>query len=151
MKALTISQPYASLIASGEKFVENRRWSTNYRGPLAIHAGKGTQYLDKSELASYPTGAIIAVCRMVACVSLEQVRIEGPVDVPLAGTSTTWKDIYEHEHTEGPFCWILDRIVRVSEYPIKGAQGLWTAPTQGLYERRPDTPRVPKKLDPMLF
>lgn len=41
MKALTISQPYASLIARGEKFVENRRWPTPYRGPLAIHAGKG--------------------------------------------------------------------------------------------------------------
>jgi len=51
MKALTISQPYASLIASGEKWVENRSWPTGYRGPLAIHAGKGTQYLDRRELA----------------------------------------------------------------------------------------------------
>jgi len=50
MKALTISQPYASLIASGEKWVENRTWATRYRGPLAIHAGRGTQYLSRDEL-----------------------------------------------------------------------------------------------------
>lgn len=43
VKALTISQPFAKLIADGEKFVENRGWPTHYRGRLAIHAGLGTQ------------------------------------------------------------------------------------------------------------
>ena len=46
MKALTVSQPYASMIGP-EKWVENRRWYTPYRGRLAIHAGKGTQYLTR--------------------------------------------------------------------------------------------------------
>lgn len=40
MKALTIRQPWASLIALGVKTIETRSWSTSYRGPLAIHAGK---------------------------------------------------------------------------------------------------------------
>jgi len=40
MKALTIRQPWASLIAAGVKTIETRSWSTSYRGPLAIHAGK---------------------------------------------------------------------------------------------------------------
>lgn len=40
MKALTIRQPWASLIAAGVKTIETRSWSTRYRGPLAIHAGK---------------------------------------------------------------------------------------------------------------
>ncbi len=40
MKALTISQPWASLIAEGVKTIETRSRSTKYRGPLAIHAGK---------------------------------------------------------------------------------------------------------------
>lgn len=40
MKALTIRQPWASLIAHGVKTIETRSWSTEYRGPLAIHAGK---------------------------------------------------------------------------------------------------------------
>ncbi len=42
MKALTLHQPWASLIACGRKRIETRSWKTDYRGPLAIHAGKGT-------------------------------------------------------------------------------------------------------------
>ncbi len=40
MRALTIRQPWAWAITCGLKRVENRTWSTNYRGPLLIHAGK---------------------------------------------------------------------------------------------------------------
>jgi hypothetical protein len=39
-KFLTIRQPWASLIAVGAKTIETRPFSTKYRGPLAIHAGK---------------------------------------------------------------------------------------------------------------
>lgn len=41
MKALTLHQPWASLVALGAKMIETRSWSTKYRGPLAIHAGRG--------------------------------------------------------------------------------------------------------------
>lgn len=40
MKAITLWQPWASLIAVGAKTIETRSWSTKYRGPLAIHAAK---------------------------------------------------------------------------------------------------------------
>src|SRR5258708_5270609 len=40
VKALTLWQPWASLIAVGAKTIETRSWSTSYRGPLAIHAAK---------------------------------------------------------------------------------------------------------------
>ena len=40
MKALTIRQPHATLIALGVKHIETRSSPTTYRGPLAIHAGK---------------------------------------------------------------------------------------------------------------
>jgi hypothetical protein len=39
VKALTIRQPWASLVALGVKTIETRSWSTKYRGPLLIHAG----------------------------------------------------------------------------------------------------------------
>lgn len=39
LKALTVRQPFASLIMAGVKTTENRTWRTNYRGPLVIHAG----------------------------------------------------------------------------------------------------------------
>ena len=40
-KALTIAQPWATLVAIGAKQIETRSWQTNYRGDIAIHAGKG--------------------------------------------------------------------------------------------------------------
>ncbi len=40
MKALTLWQPWASAVAVGAKRIETRAWSTEYRGPLAIHAAK---------------------------------------------------------------------------------------------------------------
>lgn len=43
MKALSIKQPWASLIAHGIKDVENRTWKTHFRGKIYIHASaKGT-------------------------------------------------------------------------------------------------------------
>lgn len=45
MKALTLHQPWASLIAVGVKTIETRSWATKYRGPLAIHAGKHFELL----------------------------------------------------------------------------------------------------------
>ncbi|MGH2666094.1 ASCH domain-containing protein [Flavobacterium sp.] len=38
MKALSIKQPWASLIAHGIKDIENRKWKTNFRGRIYIHA-----------------------------------------------------------------------------------------------------------------
>ena len=40
MKALSIRQPWAWLIVNGFKPYENRTWTTKFRGPLLIHAGK---------------------------------------------------------------------------------------------------------------
>ena len=40
MKALTIREPFASLIKEGYKKYETRSFKTNYRGELYIHAGK---------------------------------------------------------------------------------------------------------------
>jgi hypothetical protein len=37
-RALTLWQPWASLVALGFKRIETRGWSTGYRGPLVIHA-----------------------------------------------------------------------------------------------------------------
>lgn len=47
MKALSLKQPWASMVANGTKTIETRTWRTSYRGPLAIHA-------------SQPDGRIIA-------------------------------------------------------------------------------------------
>lgn len=38
MKAITLHQPWASLVAYNIKTIETRGWRTKHRGPLAIHA-----------------------------------------------------------------------------------------------------------------
>ena len=40
MKALSIRQPWAWLIVNAYKDIENRTWSTDFRGRVYVHAGK---------------------------------------------------------------------------------------------------------------
>lgn len=40
IKTLTLTQPWATLMACRAKQIETRCWSTTYRGPLAIHAAR---------------------------------------------------------------------------------------------------------------
>ncbi len=40
MKAISLKQPWANLVASGKKTVETRKWKTNYRGDLVICSSK---------------------------------------------------------------------------------------------------------------
>lgn len=129
MRVLTISEPFASLIASGRKFVENRSWPTTYRGPLAIHAGKGTQYRTRKQLEAEfadSVGCIIATCEVVACIELAQPHKEQVEELEAAGIS--WDAFKSHEHTEGPWCWILSEVRRCEPIKVTGKQGLWLPP-----------------------
>jgi hypothetical protein len=47
IKALTIKNPWAHLIISGVKDIENRTWKTSYRGKLWIHVGNNNFSLKK--------------------------------------------------------------------------------------------------------
>lgn len=40
MRGLSLTQPWAQLMALGVKQVETRSWTTSYRGLIAIHAAK---------------------------------------------------------------------------------------------------------------
>lgn len=126
LKALTISQPFAELIASGEKWVENRSWPTSYRGPLAIHAGKGLQYLSRAELAEFQAGGVVAVAELVACVHLHAVQQREPLPCrQLAAAGVSREQLLEHKHAEGAWCWVLRNVRRCQFAECRGAQGLW--------------------------
>lgn len=114
MKALTIHQPYAELIARGEKRIENRTWPTQYQGPLAIHAGKSLAWLDDpADAGRYVFGAVVAVVDLIDCRRIED----------LTGA---WR---EHAHAHGPWCWMFGiRVRRITPVPYRGAQGLWDIP-----------------------
>lgn len=117
MKALTICQPYAELIARGDKPIENRMWATSYRGPLLIHAGKSREWLDEDDEVLYPGmpfGAFVAVADLVACLHVNQ------------AWPNCWRHLVGHEHANGPWCWVLENVRRFDvPLPAKGAQGLW--------------------------
>lgn len=114
MKAITICQPYAELIARGEKPIENRMWSTPFRGPLAIHAGKSLNWLDDDDNpADFVFGAVVAVADLVACLHVNQ------------AWPSRWRHLIDHEHANGPWCWVLENVRRIDPVPYRGAQGLW--------------------------
>lgn len=57
MKALTLHQPWASLLAAGHKTIETRSWSTPYRGPIAIHASAKVRRISRRDPEAEPTRA----------------------------------------------------------------------------------------------
>jgi hypothetical protein len=88
MRALTIRQPWASLIICGEKDVENRTRTTRYRGVLAIHAGhrfdQDLQPWQRSIVAqvdAFPRGAIIGATASRSTISSRR----GLRNIPAAG------------------------------------------------------------------
>lgn len=75
MKAITIKQPWATLIMEGYKEYEFRTWKTKYRGEILIHAGKS---LDKKAMKrfehlnlEYPVGKIIAKATITNCIKVD--------------------------------------------------------------------------------
>lgn len=85
MKAITLWQPWASLLACGVIEYETRSWSTKYRGPMAIHAavsepknllyqisGTITSILGTDNLPDYSRGAVIATANLIACHEIKE-------------------------------------------------------------------------------
>ncbi|MGL6202575.1 MAG: ASCH domain-containing protein [Lachnospiraceae bacterium] len=82
MKCLSIKQPWAGLIVRGWKDVENRTWTTSYRGEVLIHAGKKFDMVFKRDIAEidihaaadmsnctyFRMGAIIGKATLIDCV-----------------------------------------------------------------------------------
>ena len=60
IKALSLKQPWASLIASGKKTLETRTWPTNYRGDLLICSSKKPK-------GQGPTGVALCLVEVVDC------------------------------------------------------------------------------------
>lgn len=104
-RILTIRQPWASAIIYVGKDVENRSWTTPYRGRLYIHAGMRP---DPGEVlpASVPVvrGAIIGHVELVDIVT---------------SSSSRWAE-------PGQYHWLLAQPVALaSPVPAKGRLGLW--------------------------
>lgn len=122
MKALTIKEPWATLIIDGYKKYEFRSWKTNYRGKILIHAGMS---LEKDMLERFKDynlncskGAIIGEAELVDCILVDEDFNEKirKVDPVVYGKSN---------HTEN-YAWHLINIVKYDKpIPVKGKLGLW--------------------------
>lgn len=141
MKAITIWQPWASLLVSGEKKYETRSWATTYRGPIAIHAamrpvrrtidalvadtkGSGWNTIERFDslfmrpgaLDQLPTGAIIGKAILTRCnlITEDFRRKLSPQELDLGDFSI------------GRYAWEFHTMVPMDP-PVKmlGKQGLW--------------------------
>ena len=55
MKCLSLKQPFADLLALGERTVELQKWNTKFRGEFLIHASKNIDI----DIDKHSVGAII--------------------------------------------------------------------------------------------
>jgi hypothetical protein len=132
-RAISLSQPWASLVANGAKQYETRSWRTHYRGWLAIHAAKrfprecralfsGTMFQlalkDYSCAEDLPCGGVIAIAKLVDCVSTDLWK-------PSIGSSE-WDF---GDYSGGRFAWKLEHARTITAFEIKGAPGIWRLPT----------------------
>lgn len=58
MLALSIRQPWASLIIKAGKDIENRDWPTRVRGRILVHAAKGMTHDEYEDAILFAVGAI---------------------------------------------------------------------------------------------
>lgn len=138
MKAITIHQPWASLIAYGFKRYETRSWKTNYRGLIAIHAGQkidseavrmlATEYTRIwRDISPLPKGCIIAVAELVECRKVVSSGRERGLGVAWLedGYMILGKEVDFGDFTPGRYAWELSNVRLIEPIPAKGRQGLW--------------------------
>jgi len=143
VKAISLTQPWASLVTIGAKRIETRSWWTSYRGPLAIHAAMrypaDAQDFTYSEIArkclsphflmhsdiplhkKLPRGFVIATCQLKACVRTEELILNA-----VYGADMTEQEKAFGDYSPGRWGWLLADVVRLPE-PVraKGALSLW--------------------------
>jgi hypothetical protein len=149
MKAISLLQPWATLVMLGYKCQETRSWDTKHDGPLAIHASLGKPAAVRRlcqenahirQILAYhgltfdtlPRGAVLGTCTLLTT-------------LPIAGPDTYLKNeepqLFCHpeqlspveraagDYTPGRFAWLLRQVQPCSPQPCKGSLSLWRVPT----------------------
>ena len=126
MKAITIKQPWATLIAEGYKEYEFRTWKTKYRGDILIHAGKG---IDKKAMErfkhlnlEYPVGKIIAKAIITDCVKVDD-RLR---DVIAKKDPIVYKGVINKTSNDWDgYGFKLENIEKINPIEVNGKLSLW--------------------------
>ena len=113
MKALSVKQPWANLIASGAKTIETRVWETPYRGELLIVSSR--------QPAIAPAGCAVAVVRVVDCRPMTK-----------NDESAACCNLYP-----GAWAWVLDGVRAVEPWAVRGQLRIYDVhlPARGLRPR----------------
>lgn len=139
MKAITVWQPWAQLLAEGKKHDETRSWATNYRGPILIHAAKNPKdffidiYPDEEVWPHFaeaglnkarifkelPRGAIIGMAQLVDCKLIDEEYHRFIKDLCPA-------EFAFGDFTIGRYAWRMEKpVLFKNPIPVSGKQGLW--------------------------
>jgi len=100
MKAISLHQPWASMIASGEKTIETRRWATSYRGKLLICSTK------KPLLAGLCCGYALCVVTLWDCLPMRKDHEEAACC-----------ELYD-----GAYAWFLKDVRQLLPFTVRGMQ-----------------------------
>ena len=145
---ISLWQPWASLVAHGEKRIETRSWKWPKDMPcfLAIHAAQkwngellslSSQGKFSAALALHgreagkrggnlPLGAVVGVVRLVECVATTLLT---PMCLRTLASQYLRESPNEREfgdYSFGRYAWVFDRHLAVEPIPMRGHQSLWT-------------------------
>lgn len=141
MKALSLIEPWASLVAWGYKKIETRSWGTGYRGVIAIHASKSKEVVKDFEevedlfdaagcvlpdywprrVEDYPLGKIVAVVKLYHCERM----------TPELIAAQPRQEIGFGAWAPGRYAISLGEARKIeTPIPCRGALGLWEVPPE---------------------
>ena len=124
MKALSLWQPWAWLVVAGHKDIENRTWTTRFRGRIYIHAAKRkppryAQYWaigGKDIPTDLPRGCIVGEVDIVDCIAY--------ADAP--------SEYYRNPWFTGPYGLVLKNpVLYDTPIPYRGALGFFEVTLEG--------------------
>lgn len=101
MKALSVRQPWANLIASGKKTIETRTWKTSYRGKILI--------VSSLKPNIQPASYAIAVVELIDCRPMLKIDEE-------AACCTVYPRA---------FSWVFSNTQQISPFRVRGHLGLY--------------------------
>lgn len=153
VKTLTLTQPWATLVALELKRFETRSWQTTHRGPLAIHAAKGfapeaRAFAEDVAIPKYllgagirtadllPRGVIICTVELEGCHRIHEWNDEQPAEGPSPiyawredSDTAFWPGQQERElgdWSPGRFAWELEGVeIFEQQLQVRGQLGLW--------------------------
>ena len=122
MRAITLKQPWATLVAEGIKKYEFRSWKINYRGEILIHAGKGIDLEAMKKFSNlnleFPHSRILAKIKILDCI-----KLDAKVNKAIINEN---KLVYGNKHDRTGYAWKLEVVEKIrNSQEISGKQGIW--------------------------